>query len=286
MTGSDNGEIIEGRRYNNDEGVEYLLPNDNEEADRLHEQHYIFRYALQRNYHAPVKDQLEKGINVIDAGCGPASWTLDMAKAYPQSKFTGADISFISTNNHDLNNLSFETCNITGESPFPDNTFDYYFQRLLVAGLSKSNYEAALKNAFKILKPGGYIELVEPNLGSFYNMGPILEKLLGTMSYIMEMRGMTPNLGENLESLLECAGFVNIKVISLIMPINHTNKIGELWWRDIERGYHNVRPMLALNNPAFERPENYRVYLDSIADECRQMKTDSKLNIVYAQKPE
>ncbi|KAI8974677.1 S-adenosyl-L-methionine-dependent methyltransferase [Pilobolus umbonatus] len=208
-----------------------------------------------------------------------------MAESYPNSKFTGVDVSFVFPEAIRPPNVSFEISNIARELTFADNTFDFYFQRLMIVALNRSDYALALKNAYRVLKPGGYIELVEPNLGDFGKMGPLLKDLLNTMSALMEMKGMTPNLGDTLEDLLKVAGFVNIQVIVKVFPINHTNKIGKLWWEDIERGYHNVRPMLALKNPDFEEPGCYKKYLDGIADECAKHMTDSRLHIVYAQKP-
>jgi hypothetical protein len=45
------------------------------------------------NYHAPVTKMLEEGITVLDSSCSPATWTLEMDKTYPVSKFHGIDIT-------------------------------------------------------------------------------------------------------------------------------------------------------------------------------------------------
>ncbi|RCH89750.1 hypothetical protein CU097_001724, partial [Rhizopus azygosporus] len=76
-----------------DEKVNYVLPNNDDEVDRLHQQHWILKYIFGCNYHAPIHNLLEKGIKVLDSGCGPATWCFDMAEAYPNSKFQGIDIS-------------------------------------------------------------------------------------------------------------------------------------------------------------------------------------------------
>jgi len=43
---------------------------------------------LHGNFNAPV----EEGIRVLDAGCGPGIWTLEMANDFPNSNFIGTDI--------------------------------------------------------------------------------------------------------------------------------------------------------------------------------------------------
>src|SRR5688500_18372116 len=61
--------FIDGRRYHNVEDSKYPLPNDNDECDRLHMQHFIFRYAWQGNFAAPVEPILNgSDVKVLDSG--------------------------------------------------------------------------------------------------------------------------------------------------------------------------------------------------------------------------
>ncbi|KAI8974694.1 S-adenosyl-L-methionine-dependent methyltransferase [Pilobolus umbonatus] len=280
-----NFQYIDGRRYNNDEGIEYFFPNDNDEADRLHQQHWIMRYAFQCNYHAPIKDQLEKGIAVLDAGCGPATWTFEMAESFPNSKFTGVDVSFVFPEAIRPPNVDFEICSIAKDLPFPDNSFDFYFQRFLILGLTASDWEAALKNAFRVLKPGAYIEVTEPTLKQYYHAGPKTAAIQDIMSAVMLKKGLVPEAGPQLERMLTEAGFINVTVNIRPLPINHTNKIGETFWQDCSHAYANLRPMLALDTPEFEDPEVYKEYVKTLGDECTEMKTNMIFYVTNAQKP-
>lgn len=61
--------IDEGRRFHNIKNAKYFLPNDDEEMDRLHLQHYMWRYIWQSNYSAPVDDLLKtENTKVLDLG--------------------------------------------------------------------------------------------------------------------------------------------------------------------------------------------------------------------------
>lgn len=40
------------------------------ENDRAHQQHWMINVAFGSNFDAPVHDALEKGIEVLDSGCG------------------------------------------------------------------------------------------------------------------------------------------------------------------------------------------------------------------------
>lgn len=114
------------------------------------------------NYDAPVRELLEKGILVLDAGCGifrfampslsaniglltisyvgPAAWTTEMAKDYPNSTFHGVDIAPRCPTTPPPN-CHFHTKNLVEEKPFPDEHLDYIHQRLLVLGLPEANWD-------------------------------------------------------------------------------------------------------------------------------------------------
>ncbi|KAI8974680.1 S-adenosyl-L-methionine-dependent methyltransferase [Pilobolus umbonatus] len=280
-----NFQFIAGRRFNNDEDVAYLLPNDNDEADRLHQQHWIIRYSFQCNYHSPIKKQLQEGIQVIDAGCGPATWTFEMAETYPNSKFYGIDVSFVFPEAIKPPNVDLQICNVSKELPFDENSIDFFHQRLLVAALSKCDIQAGLKNAYKVLKPGAYIELVEPNLNGFESVGPVCANMQSTMDDMMAKKGMLANLGDHLQELLEEAGYVNIHFQTKRMPVNHTNKAGALWWQDLSHVYNSFRPMMAMQNPEWEDPDVYAEHVRLAGQECAEMKTYFIFCIAYAQKP-
>ncbi|KAI8976936.1 S-adenosyl-L-methionine-dependent methyltransferase [Pilobolus umbonatus] len=276
---------IDGRRYNNEEDVEYILPNDNDEAERLHLQHRALKLVFEGNYRAPIKDLLEEGIQVIDAGCGPAAWTFDMAMEYPNSKFTGIDISFVFLDTERPDNVDLINANITKQLPFEDNSIDYYHQRLLVAGLNRCGIEAALKEAYRILKPGGYIELGEPNIGAYEKSGPTMASISKKMSDMLVTRGMIPDLINHQEEFLTEAGFTNIHLEKKLIPINHSGKVGELWWEDSVESMRSFRPVMAMANESFNDPEVFDQFIKTMGDECIECGALIAFGVAYAQKP-
>ena len=61
--------LIDGRRYHNVENSKYVLPNDDDECDRLHLQHFCLRNAYQGNFASPVEHILNSGgAKVLDSG--------------------------------------------------------------------------------------------------------------------------------------------------------------------------------------------------------------------------
>lgn len=85
---------------------------------------------------------LKNGITVLDSGCGPGSWTLELAHEFPLSRFHGVDISNVFVpDSKKPSNVEFTIGNIAKKLPYPDNTFDYIHQRLLMAGLTSEDWD-------------------------------------------------------------------------------------------------------------------------------------------------
>ncbi|KAI8970871.1 S-adenosyl-L-methionine-dependent methyltransferase [Pilobolus umbonatus] len=272
--------VIDGRSFNNEKDVAYILPNDDDEAGRLNFQHRAL------NLHkAPLEEKLVEGIDVIDAGCGPATWTIEMGKTYPNSKFTGLDISFIDSNTKRPDNVDFNTCNIARDIPFEDDSVDFYHQRLLMAGLNEEDMKKTLKNAYRVLKPGGYIELCEANTETLENQGPIYKQYNSIVNGIFKKKGLITDMGDCIEGFLKESGLENIYFEKVCLPINHTNKAGELLMANFTEMGNSLKPVLAMVNPAFEDAEVYRKYIESIEEECRECETNIYFCYAYGQKP-
>ncbi|KAI8985993.1 S-adenosyl-L-methionine-dependent methyltransferase [Pilobolus umbonatus] len=234
---------------------------------------------------APVKELLEEGIQVVDADCGPAAWTFDMAKDYPNSQFTGVDISFVASDTARPDNVDFRNANITKGIPFEDNSVDYYNQRLLVAGLNEEDMKAALKNAYRILKPGRYVEMGEVLIGDVENKGPKTSIINTMMIAVIKKKGLNPDIGLLIGDLLKEVGFENVFFEKRPVPIGHTNKAGELWWDDYVELCRILRPVVAMTNPIYEDPEIYEEFIKSVEGECDENKTNLYYCMAYAQKP-
>lgn len=97
---------------------------------------------LNSNYSAPVTKMLEEGITVLDSGRGPATWLFELSEAFPQSKFHGVDISFVFPELIKPTNVELVIGNVTKGIPYPDHTFDYIHQRLLVDAFTSDNWDS------------------------------------------------------------------------------------------------------------------------------------------------
>ncbi|CAG8520408.1 23509_t:CDS:2 [Cetraspora pellucida] len=192
-------QYLEGRRYHNTEGAIYPMPNDEDEQDRLHLQHFLMRYHWQSNFSAPINHILTKqGAKILDIG-------------YPTVDIIGIDISPHQPSQIKPGNFTFIKANILEGLPFEDNTFDYVFQRFMSYAYTKDEWPRAIDEIFRVLKPGGFVEFMEPS-PFLFDIGPVNQRLWEAQTSIMDQRGADSYTYEKLEKLLENNGeFENIK---------------------------------------------------------------------------
>jgi len=171
--------VVEGRKYLNEEDVSYYLPNDEEEFDRENIQHNIFRYVWQGNFSSKIKERLIKGnTKVIDLGCGTGQWLIDMSLKYPLSTFVGIDIAPITHHSQENkpDNVAFLKHNLLDGIPFPDETFDFVYQKEVPFKV-ESGWTYNIDEIVRVTNLNGCIEFMNVDLYKVTYEGPIMNKL-------------------------------------------------------------------------------------------------------------
>ncbi|KAI8388510.1 S-adenosyl-L-methionine-dependent methyltransferase [Radiomyces spectabilis] len=195
----------DGRRLANDKNIAYILPSDELEVDRLKLNHEMWKL-----YKSKIHEQLEKGIRVLDIGCGPGWWTLDMARLYPNSQFVGIDMADVFQTSDVPSNVTFQICNASTGLKFENESFSFVFQRFLVMGFPVDQYLQSVDEMKRVLKPGGAIEIIEL-VNDYKNAGPAFTKIgRGSMDSF---------IADKISGFLNKAGFVDIQDINYDVPI-------------------------------------------------------------------
>ncbi|KIM71389.1 hypothetical protein PILCRDRAFT_82832 [Piloderma croceum F 1598] len=193
----------------------YILPSDEAEKERLLLQHRILKKTYEnRLFLAPVT--LAPGDHVLDSGTGGASWLLDLARRVsPEVFLHGIDIeSRIFPSNH-APNIHLSTDSITKLPASWSSTFTLVHQRHLILGLTFQDWQAAFKEMYRIIIPGGWVNLLEGlmDVAQYkWTAGPATLRLFTVVCALILARGMIPDLPLHLPALLEEAGFINIHV--------------------------------------------------------------------------
>ncbi|KAI8335777.1 S-adenosyl-L-methionine-dependent methyltransferase [Chlamydoabsidia padenii] len=277
----------EGRRYHEDASIPYFLPNDDEECDRAHQQHWLFRYLFQSNFEVPLHKELEKGnMKVLDSGCGPGTWLFDMAEDYPLIEFFGIDMSPVFPQGVKPSNVTFALANMTESLPYPDHHFDYIHQRLLLFGLTAPQWDLAIQELLRVLKPGGWIEFVEVDIDVIGDgEGPLYDSILDAIVQMMISRNMIPDISKKLVGYMEKYHLNPIHTTVKEFPMRHGGKLGNLFWDNFQQIATALYPIVCQTHPEWASYEDYQKFLSACGEECTANQITVSIRKVWAQKP-
>ncbi|KAH8551583.1 S-adenosyl-L-methionine-dependent methyltransferase [Umbelopsis sp. PMI_123] len=236
-----------------------------------------------RNYSSPVEADLEKGIKVLDVGCGGGTWVLEMANTYSNSNFTGIDVSATWPTEIRPRNTDFVVGNVIHELPFEDNAFDFVYMRFLGMGVPNYQYPIVLASLFRVLKPGGWIELVEIDGAQQYKGEKTCQFYNALLQYLAS-RGFKDGMVTNLDQKVLDAGFVNIDGTRIRIPLGSWGgKLGVVFQEDVNNAYVSLRPII---QPILKfSDEEFEAMLIRVQEENNEEKQEANWFSFWAQKP-
>ncbi|KAG2124863.1 hypothetical protein DEU56DRAFT_826295 [Suillus clintonianus] len=187
----------------------YILPTDEQERQRLEVQHEVLRNAFGgRIVFAPI--ELHAGDKVLDSGAGSASWLLDCYTANKDATFHGIDLKthiFPKLDDVQKQHIHLGAGDILQlPSDWTDN-FRLLNQRLLIAALSKENWNTVVEEIFRVLAPGGWVQLIE---ASHCVAGEATQRHFSMLRDLFVKRGLLLNCVEHIPNVLKGTGFDNI----------------------------------------------------------------------------
>ena len=156
---------------------------------------------------------LQPGFDVLDAGCGPATISADIADAVFPGKVTALDVS---TSELDQGRRLVEGREIVNlelvagsayEMPFPDRSFNVVFSLDLIEHLSEPL--KALREFHRVTRPGGFVALSTPDWDSI-EISPLpmaLGRAINAYRDLEERNGGNSRAGFHLSEWLIEAGF-------------------------------------------------------------------------------
>lgn len=126
--------------------------------------------AMRRMMMAPIVKhfnlQKTKPVRFFEAGCGNGVSTYPMAKRFKRVQITASDlskdyISYAREYNTDLKNVQWVKSDCTHLENIEDGLFDAWYSVFMFHELPREERVKALKEAYRILKPGGIITIVD-----------------------------------------------------------------------------------------------------------------------------
>ncbi|KAF9078492.1 hypothetical protein BDP27DRAFT_1206939, partial [Rhodocollybia butyracea] len=164
------------------------------------------------------KISLDPGDEILDSATGTGVWLLDVVhKVHPTVSLTGIDTSQRLFPTQHPQNISFAVHTVTNLPESWSNKFKLANQRLLSAALTREQWGIALSELYRVLKPGGWIQLLESDPKTTMPSGPI-KRLAEAVTAVYVNKGLALDLNETLDQRLKDAGFVNIQKRTTGLP--------------------------------------------------------------------
>ncbi|KAL5622541.1 hypothetical protein FOBRF1_001791 [Fusarium oxysporum] len=276
------------------ESINYVLPNDSSEQERLDLQHHLFTLTLGgKLYLSPIGG--DKPLSrALDAGTGTGVWAIDFADAHPETQVIGIDLSPIQPNFLPTN-LQFQVDDLEDEWTFSYN-FDFIFARMMTGSIG--DFPKFFTQSFNALSPGGWVECQDITFPAQCDDGTLkkdsyIDQWSSLMIEATNKFGRTAESAKFYKQQMIDAGFVNVTEVVYKWPTNR-------WPADPyykELGFwcnHNIAGELSgLSMVLFTRglgwsPEEVEVFLAKVRTDMKDRRIHAwwPIHVVYGQKPE
>ncbi|ORZ23615.1 S-adenosyl-L-methionine-dependent methyltransferase [Absidia repens] len=203
-----------------------------DDVDRMQQKNDLIRLAFAGEFTRPMDEQTIE--RVLDIGCGPLSWSIDFAKTHPKAQVIGMDyVNMIPPEiAMDLpSNCQLLIHNCIKDFPYDDATVDLCHVRFMNVSLTMEQYSKMVRHCWRVLKPGGYLELMEMDM-LVYSPGPVTELLNQQVIELVRTLGLKPRLARLLKDVLpkDAVGLTDQHITEFYRSLPIGNWGGRLGW--------------------------------------------------------
>ncbi|KAI0390021.1 hypothetical protein F5Y17DRAFT_446430 [Xylariaceae sp. FL0594] len=279
-----------GRRYCGS----YYMPNDDDEQVRLQLLNQVYLKIFDGEL---TTVPLESPTQILDIGTAVGEWAMDMAELYPECEVTGTDISNI-FERRVPQNVFWEIDDAELEWERPSNYYDLIHLRDMTGAFG--DWEAIYNSAFRCLKPGGWIEVLDfddkkgmHDLFSYFEPDAMLYKLVNDVQEASILSGRPRGVGHLEPRLLVNAGYVNVKLTEYAIPLKtQDGSTGKFWLLSFLNGIEAAYMRLLTKYKGWS-VEDVRLGCEAVGAELMTLAQDSqraksfvvKLRVLTGRKP-
>jgi len=270
------------------------MPNDDDEQVRLQLLNQVYLKIFDGEL---TTVPLESPTQILDIGTAVGEWAIDMAELYPECEVTGTDISNI-FERRVPQNVYWEIDDAELEWERPPNFYDLIHLRDMTGAFG--DWEAIYKSAFRCLKPGGWIEVLDfddkkgmHDLFSYFEPEAMLYKLVHDVQEASILSGRQRGIGHLEPRLLVNAGYVDVKLTEYSIPLKtQDGSTGKFWLLSFLNGIEAAYMRLLTKFKGWSA-EDVRLGCEAVGAELMTLAQDSqraktfvvKLRVLTGRKP-
>ncbi|KAI9480461.1 MAG: hypothetical protein EXX96DRAFT_501393 [Benjaminiella poitrasii] len=165
----------------------------------------LIRLALNGPFKSPL--QLDGKKHILHIGCSDGAWCTDVARLFPNWLVVGIDDRsggpLLPDQRKAPKNFKYVRCFydiLRTIKDIPDNAFDLVYIRLLLDAYGDCAYGDLIREAKRICKPQGFVELYELDMRIYGNprAGTVTHKMNSKMFHAMDTQQINPRLARSL----------------------------------------------------------------------------------------
>ncbi|CEP15274.1 hypothetical protein [Parasitella parasitica] len=261
-----------------------IAQEDFRESDRLQRLHYLLKSARKSN----TWGEIGGSMTIVDVGTGNGIWALEMASEQLDCKVIGLDLRPPSEQQGRPKNLNYHEADITEIWPFESNSVDFIFQRNMGQSIQKDQWSHVLSEMYRVLKPGGTIELLEADL-VHHNPGPVQRAFDEFYQNQCAEDGLDFAFTGIISKELEAIGFSELDHRTLDIPIGEWPQDSELKQfgfinKEIQKAFLRNRKSFYVSKWGIS-PEDYEMAVQEVLAEFEEYHGFSRFNCWLAKKP-
>ncbi|HLI91679.1 MAG TPA: class I SAM-dependent methyltransferase [Ktedonobacteraceae bacterium] len=189
--------------------------------------------------------EIQQVRRVLDIGCGPGVWSLQLARSYPAVEVIGIDTSLLMISyatriaiGQEIQNVLYqEITSLSEPLPFENGTFDLINAPFLGTRLSTANWPHLLAECHRLLRPGGRLCLTEEGIGrsnasAHEQLIRLCVRAMQCAGYHFATLGRDRDAPDELKALLAAAGFREQSTLAQVIDYSYGTDLHEAWIQD------------------------------------------------------
>ncbi|KAF2446669.1 putative methyltransferase SirN-like protein [Karstenula rhodostoma CBS 690.94] len=212
-----------------EEEEKYFMEGNADELQRLAYQHEVIKAHVGKFVLVPM-DIFTPGLRILDSATADGLWLRDMCSTLPkENTYVGIDImqEYFPPRSQWPDNVELHIQSITKPWPEPwAESFDLVHQRFALPAAGKSGVTGALKGLIGLMKPGGWIQMIEAD-HSVYT-GPAMGELFELITDVFAAIDVPCDIAKEVKGMLQEEGLEQVEERVFDVPLGVRNPDTEL----------------------------------------------------------